>query len=770
MNNNKTVSDELGIDLQKLRTIFRKNLVWILLILLLTNLAAYLVIRWTKPVFESESILRLDVKEDANILGLQNLQDNNDNFMAGEIELIKSKLFLSRLIDKVDLDISYYLAGDVLNDEKFNLSPIYTDIIQIDPSRKDRRIYIEVIDENTFRAAFDAESNLADSQVYRYDEKITWPGMQFRVYLTRHYNPALEFRTFFFIVNSRESNLKYLRENLIVEPDKEYAKTIRIAFQDENAIKARILVNAIDSLYLEYSSFKENQENEQKIAWLNSELRKIESQLEGYENYIEEFTIENRTSDLNEDLRNTLKIMNELDSQRYEYNVRLRRVNSLLSDLSEEKNIQVIDIGLNAYPEYIREEIGQLDELFRRKQRLELSYRESTLAIQRIEESIENARDALRQRLISYKEGMENELSTTNRRKSALEAEFTSMPGKSNEFNKNKRFYELYEEFYLSLLQSKAQFEIARAGTNTNFEILTPATVPEAPISPKKLLIQGIGMVSGIVIVFLFVGLLYLTNNKINTIQELERLTNSSILGSVPKALQKMNISQLIVNERPKSAVSESLRSIRTNIQFLSSGKDRSVISVTSTIAGEGKTFISVNLGGILAISGKKVVLRELDMRKPRVHLSFGSENSEKGISPLLIGTYEASACTQQSDLAGLDYIPAGPTPPNPAELLMSPQFQKLLDELAEKYDTVILDSPPVGLVTDGILIMQKADISLYIIRSGYSKKQFTDTLNRLVKEENLPARIAVILNAVPRIGTAKYGYGYYHDGRHKAS
>ncbi|MEJ2005762.1 MAG: CpsD/CapB family tyrosine-protein kinase, partial [Cyclobacteriaceae bacterium] len=210
----------------------------------------------------------------------------------------------------------------------------------------------------------------------------------------------------------------------------------------------------------------------------------------------------------------------------------------------------------------------------------------------------------------------------------------------------------------------------------------------------------------------------------------------------------------------------ESLRSIRTNIQFMTSGQQHSVISVTSTVAGEGKTFISVNLGGIMAVSGKRVILLDLDMRKPRVHLSFGSENNEKGISTILIDKYSAEECIRKTNLDGLDYIAAGPTPPNPAELLMGASFEKLLDHLSASYDMVILDSPPVGLVTDGILIMQKAELTLYIIRSGYSKKQFTDTLNRLSNEDNLRAKLAIVLNALPRIGSSGYGYGYYNESR----
>ncbi len=764
----KTV-DEIGIDLDKLWSVVRKNILWILLIFFITNLGAYLVIRWTKPLFESESILRLNMKEEASFLGLGTLQDAPDNQLAGEIELIQSKLFLNRIIDQLDLKISYFAAGNVLNDEKFGSAPIQVDVNVLDDDILDKRIYVEIIDEFTYRAGYENESALEDSPIYKWDQKITWPGISFRLYLTQSYDPESEFRTYFFIVNSREALLNNLQAGLFVEPDNELAKTIRIAYQDKSAWKAQQIVSSIDSIYLSYSEQKNNQENEQKIAWLNDELSKIEKQLEGYENYIEKFTIENRTSDLNEDLKNVLILMNELDSQRYNFTLKIRQIDNLSKQV-QDGNADFIDLKAMELPDYLGEELDGLNELLRRKERLKLSYRESTLAIQQLDESIKGAQESIQGRLSSLRDRLANELEQAEQSKARLENEFTTLPGKSNEFNKNKRFYDLYEEFYLSLLQSKAEFEIARAGSNTDYEILSPASKPVMPISPNANLIYGVGAVAGLMISILFIGIAYLTNNKINNLSELEKLTPVSILGSVPTANMTPGASQLIVDKHPKSAVSESLRSIRTNIQFMTSNKTKNIISVTSTIGGEGKTFISVNLGGIISLSKKRVILLDLDMRKPRVHLSFGHTNEQKGISTILIHQYDYHDCIRKTELENLDYIPAGPTPPNPSELMLSPEFNVLLESLSADYDMIILDTPPIGLVTDGIIIMEKADLSLYIIRSGYSKKDFVQTLNRINKEENLHSKIAVILNAMPKSSSSSYGYGYYQDGKHHSN
>ena len=313
-------------------------------------------------------------------------------------------------------------------------------------------------------------------------------------------------------------------------------------------------------------------------------------------------------------------------------------------------------------------------------------------------------------------------------------------------------------------MQSKAEFQIAQAGTTTSFKILSSATLPNTPISPKKLIVYGIGMVSGLILSFVFVGVRYLLHNKITNTQELERLIHAPILGSVPQASEKMVVTSLIIDKKPKSALSESLRSIRTNIQFMTSlNEKQTVISVTSTISGEGKTFVAVNLGGIIALTNKRVIILDLDMRKPRVHLAFGTEATDKGMSTVLINKHSGKECIQKTRVDNLDYIPAGPTPPNPSELLLSPAFDELITKLKSEYDIVILDTPPVGLVTDGILAMKKADLGIYIVRSNFSKRAFLKTLDRLISVNQFK-NISVILNAVPNTGGKGYGYGYYDE------
>ena len=315
-------------------------------------------------------------------------------------------------------------------------------------------------------------------------------------------------------------------------------------------------------------------------------------------------------------------------------------------------------------------------------------------------------------------------------------------------------------------MQLKADFQVAQAGTVTDFVILSAAVLPNSPVSPNKLIVYGLGLVSGVFFSLMFVGVRYALHNKITSQTELERITSLPILGVVPEYLkEKLNISKLIIDANPKSPVSESLRTIRTNMEFLKVAKKQKILSVTSTVSGEGKTFLAINLGGIISLSKQKVLLVDMDMRRPKIHLAFGNEDMQKGLSTILINKHSLKECLLHTSMENLDYLPAGPTPPNPSELIMDNQIDSLFEAMKEEYDTIILDTPPVGLVTDGILAMKKADIPIYVIRANYSRKEFINTLNRLAKTNRFN-NLSIVLNSVQITTKHGYGYGYgYGNG-----
>jgi capsular exopolysaccharide synthesis family protein len=412
-------------------------------------------------------------------------------------------------------------------------------------------------------------------------------------------------------------------------------------------------------------------------------------------------------------------------------------------------------------PGSISRNIEELQKITLQRDKLLLAYNENTFAYRQKEQELASLKDNLFNQLLIIKKEWLTLLADLTKRKEILEREFTQMPDKNTQYTKNQRYYKLYEEFYLAMMQSKAEFEIAQAGSTPDFKVLSAATLPTVPISPKKNLIIAIGLVAGIIINIFFIGFLYLINNKIISLRELENGTQVAILGTIPIS---HHITETIfhVIDNPKSVVSEAIRTLRTNLEFFSSGESSKVISISSTISGEGKSFLAVNLGGVIALSRKRVVLVDLDMRKPKNDRYPAGSDSNKGMSTILIKKNSWQDCVIHTSLDNFDFIPSGPHPPNPSELLANGEFVDFLTELKNHYEFIIIDTPPVGLVTDGVMAMKRSDVSIYVFRANYSSMEFMHNLRRIVTLNKLK-NVSAVLNAMP-IKSNNYGYGYYED------
>lgn len=747
-----------SVDFGKLKTIVRSNIFWVILIFVLANAVSILYVRYTKDVYESESEIKLDVKQDASELGIREMvPDKNLDLISGEIETIQSKLFLNTVIDSLDLNVSYFSIGNFLNEELYISSPFTVEFIRLNPAlhnvpfsvaqKNNNEIEIRIGEDGSIVTGFfNKPLTIGDSELIV--NKL--PGAEFQSNI--HYS---------FVYNSREALLDYLLTNLTVEPLNFNAKTIKVSFVDKNPVKARDLVNGIDSLYLQYSNEQKNLANKQKIDWLNNELSQIEEEMGGYEDYFENFTLKNKTSDLNEDLKKTIGQINRIDSQRFELSKRITEINAFLD------NVAVGDFYLNnlqrrSLPDAVNKNLEKLQPLVVEMDRMKLSYNESTFAYRQRQNEIQTLRDAVFKELTGLKAEWLKRLQELNSGKSRLESAFANMPDKNTQFNKKQRFYKLNEEIYLTLMQHKSEFEIAQAGSTPDFKLLSTATLPKVPIAPKKAIIYGIGFVAGIMLNIFLIGILYLANDKITNTDEVERLSGVPLLGIVPK-LRKQNGSGIYILDHPKSMVSEAMRTLRTNLDFFSVNSTKKIIAVSSTVSGEGKSFIALNLGGIMALSQKKVVLLDLDMRKPNKNSISENIDPSKGVSTILIRKNTWEECIVKTSIENLDFIPSGPQPPNPSELLLNGEFTNMLEGLKSHYDFVLLDTPPVGLVTDGIMAMKRADISIYVFRANYSKKDFLKSLQRVLKLNKF-TNVTTLLNALPPTHEGYYGSGYYAE------
>jgi len=752
-----------SLDLDKLKSIFLKSLPVVILILIITVSIAAIAIRYTKPLFQSSSVIQIDVKSEAKVLGFRSFDDDINN-LASEIEIIKSKLFLNQVAEALNFEVSYYQYGDILFEERYQGSPFIVKPIVVPSSLSNQAIDLEIIDNESFELTFDIGGNQVVN-THNFDDTISFSALEMVVELKSGYDSNID-NQYFFTINTNERIVSYINRNLTVEPLDFKAKTIIISFKDYHRQKASDIVNVIDTLYLYYTQLDKNKTFKQKIDFLDEQLSQTEEKLTELENYFEDFTIDNKTTNLDANLSRTIVLLESLDSQKYIVQNQLAAINTIYDRIITENDLNINPGEISYFSSDMRSELERLDQLYQDREILLSSYNENTLAYQKKMQEITYLKDRVLKYIESSRERLYKNLDAIKTRRYQLESEFVELPSKRTEYSKTQRYYGLYEEFYLTLIKNKAEFELAQAGTVTDYRILSTASTPSTPISPNQIIYYGIGAMSGLIFSFIFIGIRYLLHNKISSQQELERSSNAFVLGTVPLyPFNSDDDSRFVVNKYLKSSISEAFRTIRSNLEFLNGHHDQTIISITSTVSGEGKTFIATNLGGIISLLKNRVVLIDLDMRKPRFQEVFEYANTSKGLSTLLINKHSVEDCIQKTEIENLDFIPAGPIPPNPSELVLGGAFADLIEKLKKSYDVIIIDTPPVGLVTDGIQALKIATIPIYVFRADFSKKAFLKNVNRLAKINKLH-NLSLILNSYKNnsVTNSGYGKGYYEE------
>jgi len=717
---------------------------------------AFLYIRYTNVKFQSYAELKLNKRSEASVFGFNPLKEENSNLntLSGEVELIRSKLFLKQVINKLPLDVSYHVIGRFKNEERYKFTP-FTVSYEKSCASYGQKIYVDIIDKERFKLTTNPDQENWTTQ--KFGEYFTFNGCSYKLETTSSY---FNTERLFFIISTPESLMSYVESKLSVAPENLNANTIKITFEDYNPYKVQAIVEQVSELYTKYSKEQKNRANQLKIEFLNKQLKQTENELSNYETYIEEFTIKNKTVNPSEDVSRLISEMVKMDSILYGINYQLAEIKNIQSQLDED-TLKFDKINYLVLPANMQPLFEEFSELKREYQMAKTRYKkESQVLIQRSIE-INALKDRINNYLINKVEILQDRKGTILNRKREIENKFNQLPAKTNELNKKMRFYSLYEELYLSLMQKKTEFEIAQAGTLSEVDILTPANLPKNPIGPSTNLIYIGSFAVGFILSFIFIGIRYLLYDEINSIHELERLTSIPIIAKISRLKRYVaKKSGVIVSEKPRSQISEAFRTLRTSLDFIGIKDGKKVISISSTTSGEGKTFISVNLAAILALSNKKVIILDLDMRKPRAQYAFNLDQNEMGISSILSGGIHWKECINVTKTENLHFIPSGILPPNPAELLEGDYFTELLNELKEEYDIILLDTPPIGLVSDGIIALKKSDHSLFVIRADYSKRSYIDDLHRTLNLNNIQ-NISLIFNAVKK---ENKGYGYYQD------
>jgi len=745
--------------------LFRKNLLWFAIIIFISIATAFLYLRYTTPVYESSLTLQVGSINTANkVLDVNDFHEKND--LAKDVEILKSKLLFKRALNRVPIDVTYFNQGDILDHELYTSSPIKVEFEIVDSTVLGIPFYIEFIGGDKFKLK--QSNNLIGE--YSFNEVINHQKVKLKIrYTSNEKSKLVDYEgDMYFVINDFETLTNSYISRLTVFPLNNNAQTINISFQDNNTSKAKDMVTAIADEYIAYDIEERRKSSKKALEFIADQLDQYYNKVKKSENSIQNFQKTNNFSTLDKSsiyFDRSNKIENEL------IDVDLQK--SVLSEI--EKNISVNPKNIDVYEllpilagtDYaggIMSLITTLKELLIEKENLQFNVTKDSEAIKSLDHKIEVQKKVLLESIQSSINKLSAKRKELLDKANEIESKFLTVPAKELEYARLQRVLSIDEKFFTLLMEKRTEYSISDAGFVSQHTVLDKASTPLSPVFPNKKMFVLLGVIIGLVLSLILLLAKYILKNTISSVDEIIRYSYAqiSVLGIVPKYKKDIPVSQLVVNKNPKSIIAEAFRSIRSNMQFISGKEGKKLLAVTSTISGEGKTFCAINIAGIIAFSGKKVVILDLDMRKPKIHLGFGVENNV-GMSTLLIGQSNINESINNSEQEGLDFITSGPIPPNPSELIINGRLEKIIEELKETYDFVIIDNPPIGLVSDAMEVLKKADYPIYVFKNEYSKKYFVNNVDKLMLDNGI-SNLSVILNSV-ETGRGSYGYGGYGSG-----
>ncbi len=752
--------------------ITRKNLKWALLIFLLMALGMFLYLRYTIPLYRSVSIIQLT--DDIQQKKFLSKEDYFDNNLAQELELMRSPVFIQRTLDSMDLDVTYFNKGRIIDFDNYNNGPF----------RVHTNVYNTAIYSVPINIKFKSLTNYQlkyrlGGKLYEYDFVTNKKESteHFDIITSVRYEDQLlkEPTDYYFKINDPTQFVNTYGKGIEINILNDAARTIRITTTDVNYNRAADIANAIAREFEHFNLEKKKESSNRIIEYIDRTLGLVKDKLEEADSSLADYKKRNRvieSSEFNPMANKNLDIIKSFESRKLEYEVQLMLLNDII-DKVQAKDINIYQlitlISQANIQGNVSNIVNNLNNLLLRREQLRQSVTENSREYQELSNQIETQKKLLIESVAYIKQTVVDQVNELNRKIEILESElFAGNSGQSNEadYMQLKRVYEVNQKYYDELISKRAEYILAREGYTPGYRVLQLAKPNTIPVSPRKYFIIAIAFLVSLILSLTVIVLNYVTHDLILSVNDISKYTFVPVLGVISKYKDNIPVSQLVVDKHPKSLTSETFRTIRSNLDFISNQPGSKLISVTSTISGEGKTFVAINLAGILAFAGKRVIIVDADMRKPKIHLGFNALN-DKGLSTMLIGKDQLDDCIRESSMKNLYYITAGPIPPNPSELLLSPSMSNLIYELMRRYDYVLIDNPPVGIVADAHSNLKIADYPIYVFRANYSRKFFINNLNK-IREEHKLDKLSIILNGFDLRKTGKYsgyGYGYGYSG-----
>ena len=777
-------SKEENIDVKELLFKYLIHWPWFVGTVVACLIAAWVYLYMSTPVYNiSATVLIKDDKKGGSAgmlsglesLGLDGMISSSQN-IDNEMEVLRSKTIVKEVVEDLGLYISYKDEDEFPSKNMYKTSPVQVSLTPQEADLLEKPMIVEMILQP--QGSLDVNVKIDDEEYQKHFEKLPAVFPTDRGTLAFFLTPdsvlsskkTLEettdsektTRNITATINKPLAVAKVYCKNMSIEPTSKTTSVAVISLKNSNVQRGKDFINKLLEMYNIKTNNDKNEVAQKTAEFINERIGIISKELGSTEKDLESFKRGAGITDLTSDAQIALTGSAEYEKKRVENQTQINLLQDLQKYMQNEgyevlpSNIGLQDLNLAAAINRYNDVLVERKRLLRTSTENNPTIINLDTSIGAMKENVQVSLDRVLRGLFITKADLDREANRYSRR-------ISEAPGQEREFVSIARQQEIKAGLYLMLLQKREENAITLAATANNAKIIDDAIADDAPVSPKRKMIYLIALVLGVGIPIGVIYLLELTKFKIEGRSDVEKLTSLPIVGDIPLTDEKQGA--IAVFENQNNLMSETFRNIRTNLQFMLDN-DKKVILVTSTVSGEGKSFISANLAISLSLLGKKVVIVGLDIRKPGLNKVFNIPRKEVGITQYLANPEKnLMDLVQLSDVSKNLYIlPGGTVPPNPTELLARDGLDKAIETLKKNFDYVILDTAPVGMVTDTLLIGRVADLSVYVCRADYTHKNEYTLINELAENNKLPS-LCTVINGLD-LKRRKYGY-YYGYGKY---
>jgi tyrosine-protein kinase Etk/Wzc len=715
---------------------------------------AYGYLRYSTPLYSARATMLIKTDKSS---GGQGKEFDEVYFTGGrgnvtnEIEILKSLTLAKRVAASLGLQKKYYVKGNIKTTLNYPVGPVALDIVQLIDSSRPVSFDINVLNDREFVFANEIEKK------YRFGQPFQLPAGTFVIIKNDSLFGQMQYKEQILVYEPLESAAFGVLGGLAVGAVKEQSNILSLTYLSTDPQLGKDILNQLMEEYSRQNIEDKNQTAARTVSFVNERLNLITRELGDVEKDLQQYKQRNQVVNL--DAQSTLYLNKESETEKdlSQLEVQQHVISYLQEYIGDSKNQYAVIPALGIIDMSLQTSIEHYNEIQLKRESLLKTTTANNPTTKLLDAQLEKLRNDVGENLKNIKATQELKINALKQKNQQYNSRIGTVPIQEKELLEITRQQGIKQNLYLYLLQKREETAISLAATVSNSQVVDAAIGGNIPVLPNPKNVKILAIFLGLVIPIGFIYIRELLNDKISSRPDITKITDAPIFGEIGHSDDKAT---LLVRKNKRDVVTEQFRMIRSNVQFMVNSASHPVILVTSTFSGEGKSFISVNMGAVMALAGKKTVVLEMDIRKPKIAKSLDLSRT-KGISNFLVGNVPVESLAQLvPDTDNLYVIACGPIPPNPSEILLSEKLSELFDYVKQAFDVVIIDTAPVGLVSDAFTLSRYADSTLYIVRMGYTLKKQVHFIEELYKTNKLP-RIGLLVNDI-KTSSHYYSYGNY--------